>query len=83
MPAERLPMRKVREVLRLRHACGVSERLIAQSLGIGRTSVASICGAPRCWASPGRWRSTMPSRSGGCSRHPAFTRTEGIMPLHP
>ena len=39
MPAERLPMRKVREVLRLRHACGASERLIAQSLGIGRTSV--------------------------------------------
>ena len=39
MPAERLPMRKVREVLRQRYACGVSERLIAQSLGIGRTAV--------------------------------------------
>ena len=39
MPAERLPMRKVREVLRLKHACGASERLIAQSLGIGRTTV--------------------------------------------
>ena len=33
MPAERLPMRKVREVLRLKHACGVSERVIARSLG--------------------------------------------------
>lgn len=40
MPAERLPMRKVREVLRLKYACGASERLIAQSVGIGRTSVA-------------------------------------------
>jgi len=32
-------MRKVREVLRLKYACGASDRLIAQSLGIGRTSV--------------------------------------------
>jgi len=40
MPAERLPMRKVREVLRLKHACGASDRLIARSLGIGRTTVA-------------------------------------------
>jgi DNA-binding transcriptional regulator LsrR (DeoR family) len=39
MPTERLPMREVREVLRLKHACGVSDRLIAQSLGIGRTTV--------------------------------------------
>ena len=39
MPSERLPMRKVREVLRLKHACGASDRLIAQSLGIGRTTV--------------------------------------------
>lgn len=39
MPTERLPMRKVREVLRLKHACGASDRLIAQSLGIGRTTV--------------------------------------------
>jgi DNA-binding transcriptional regulator LsrR (DeoR family) len=39
MPAERLSMRKVREVLRLRYACGVSARVIARSLGIGRTVV--------------------------------------------
>ena len=39
MPAERLPMRKVREVLRLKYACGVSERVIARSVGIGRTAV--------------------------------------------
>jgi transposase len=39
MPAERLPMRKVREVLRLKYACGASERVIAQSVGIGRTAV--------------------------------------------
>ena len=40
MPAQRLPMRKVREVLRLKHAAGASERHIAASLGISRSTVA-------------------------------------------
>src|SRR3546814_10821553 len=39
MPAERLPMRKIREVLRLKYACGASKRVIAQTVGIGPTSV--------------------------------------------
>ena len=39
MPAERLSMRKVREVLLLKYACGASERVIARSVGIGRTVV--------------------------------------------
>src|SRR5271169_2152445 len=39
MPAERLSMRKVREVLRLRYACGASERVIARSIGVGRTAI--------------------------------------------
>jgi transposase len=33
-------MRQVREVLRLKHACGHSERRIASAIGIGRTTVA-------------------------------------------
>ena len=40
MPAERLPMRNVREVLRLRHASGASVRMIAHCVGVGRTTVA-------------------------------------------
>ena len=32
MPAERAPMRKVREVLRLKHALGASDRQIATSV---------------------------------------------------
>ncbi len=40
MPGERLSMRKVREVLRLRHACGASVRTIARSVGLGHTTVA-------------------------------------------
>ena len=39
MPAERAPMRKVREVLRLRHALGVSERQIALTTGLSRSTV--------------------------------------------
>src|ERR1700757_1063861 len=39
MPAERAPMRKVREVLRLRHALGVSERQIAFTIGVSRSTV--------------------------------------------
>src|ERR1700749_4647847 len=40
MPGKRLSMRKVREVLRLKYACGASVRTIARSVGIGRTTVA-------------------------------------------
>jgi transposase len=42
MPAERAPMRKVREVLRLRHALGVSERQIAVTIGVSRSTVGEV-----------------------------------------
>lgn len=44
MPAERAPMRNVREVLRLKHACGVSDRRIAKAVGIARSTVADCLG---------------------------------------
>ena len=40
MPAERLPMRKVAKFFVLKHACGVSERVIARSIGVSRSTVA-------------------------------------------
>jgi hypothetical protein len=40
MSAETLPMRQVREVLRLKHVCGHSERRIAAAVGISRYTVA-------------------------------------------
>ena len=40
MPAERAPMRKIREALRLKHALGLSERLVAVSVGVSRSTVA-------------------------------------------
>ena len=39
MANRRLPVRKFKEVLRLKHACGLSEREIAESCGIARSTV--------------------------------------------
>jgi transposase len=39
MPAERAPMRKIREVLRLKHACGLSDRRIAHATGLSRSTI--------------------------------------------
>jgi DNA-binding transcriptional regulator LsrR (DeoR family) len=36
----RRPTRKIREVLRLKYACGASDRVISRSVGIGRTAIA-------------------------------------------
>jgi DNA-binding transcriptional regulator LsrR (DeoR family) len=41
MPAQRLSMRQVREVLRLKWACGLSDRKIAHSLRVSRPTVAA------------------------------------------
>ncbi len=40
MPAKRLSMRKIHEVLRLKHECGQSNRQIAKSCSISRSTVA-------------------------------------------
>ena len=39
MPNKRLPMRKIKEVLRLKYNCGLGEREIAQSCQVCRTTV--------------------------------------------
>src|SRR5881227_563256 len=39
MPGTKVSMRKVCEVLRLKHALGMSERLIAEAVGVGKTAV--------------------------------------------
>ena len=40
MPGQRLPMRQVREVLRLKHVCGHSGHQIGIMLGVSRYTVA-------------------------------------------
>src|ERR1700675_4953243 len=39
MPAERVSMRKIRDVRRLTHALGMSRRLVGEATGIGKTAV--------------------------------------------
>ena len=39
MPAERLSMRKVRDVLRLKHTLGMSLRQISEATGVGKMVV--------------------------------------------
>ncbi len=44
-------MRKVREVLRLKHALGMSERLIAEAVGAGKSAVGRSTLAQRACSS--------------------------------
>ena len=48
MSAERAPMRKIREVLRLKYACGPSERRIALGIGLSRPTEAYLKRAESC-----------------------------------
>jgi len=56
MSAKRLSMRKVKEVLRLKWECGLSNRQIAKSCSIGRATVAEYLRRARdagfCWPLP-------------------------------
>ena len=47
MPTERLSMRLIRDVLRLKHAQRLSERAIAASLGLGKGTVGAYLGRAR------------------------------------
>lgn len=47
MPTERLSMRRIRDLLRLRHAQGMSERAIAASLGISKGAAGSYLSRAR------------------------------------
>lgn len=47
MANRRLPVRKLKEILRLKHACGLSNREIAQSCEVGRTTVADYLNRAR------------------------------------
>ena len=69
MPTERLSMRKVREVLRLKHAVGLTYREISEATGVGKTAVweyirrAEVIGIT--WPVPRRCARRL---SGGCLR---------------
>lgn len=62
MPTERLAMRKVKEVLRLRWECGLSYRQIARSCAVGRATVADYVhratAAGLSWEQVAEWDDT-------------------------
>ena len=47
MPTERLSMRLIRDLLRLKYAQGLSERAIALSLGLGKGTVGAYLARAR------------------------------------
>jgi len=76
MPAQRLSMRQVREVLRLKWACGLSDRKIAHSLRVSRPTVAEYVrraqAAGLSW--PSRTLSMRRSWNNACLPRPAKPR---------
>ena len=47
MPSERVPMRKIRDVLRLRLALGLPQRAVGCSLGLSQATVSDYMGRAR------------------------------------
>src|SRR5215510_13025943 len=56
MPAERVSMRRIREILRLKYEAGATERTIARSIGLARSAVAltleRVAAAQLSWPLP-------------------------------
>jgi len=59
MPAERVSMRKIKEILRLKWSCGLSRRQIARSCALARSTVAEYLrraqAAGLSWPLPAEW----------------------------
>jgi DNA-binding transcriptional regulator LsrR (DeoR family) len=53
MANRRLPVRKIKEILRLKYACGLSKREIARSCNVARSTVADYL--MRAMAAGLRW----------------------------
>src|SRR4051812_15406833 len=88
MPAERMSMRRVREILRLKHECGVAERAIAQSLGIARSTVAvtldRLAAAALGWPLPTTLTDrVLEAMLYGWPRHPVWLSAQGGAGLDP
>src|SRR5438067_10008398 len=62
MPAERESMRRVREILRLKHECGATDRTIVRSLSIARSTVALTLERAAAWGLRWRLPATMTDR---------------------
>jgi len=78
-------MRKVREVLRLRHALSLSYREISEALGVGKTAAGEIVRRAEVvgltWPLPSC--SMMASLSAGCSQLLARPNRSARLPIGP
>ena len=88
MPAERLSMRHLREMLRLRHSSGLSQYAIARSLGLAQGTVSKYLWRARqaglSWPSAGQnSMMTIGSRRGSSRRRPICRRTSVLNPTGP
>src|SRR5258708_38995105 len=90
LPQERLPMRKIKEVLRL-HALGLSQRQIALSCAVGQATVSDYLKAAATaglkwsdvadWDGDRLWKAVGPSREALHSRtHPPEQDETPIIP---
>src|SRR5882724_3775369 len=94
MAAERIPMRKLREVIRLRLACGLSGRAIAQSCRLSVSTVSGYLGriavAKLGWPLPAELdddtvleRLLFPDEHHPVRTRPELQRSAGVTHLRP
>ena len=74
MPTERLSMRQIREVLRLHHSVGMSQRAVARSLGLAQGTVSKYLNRTRraglTWPLPPELDDDVGLRIACIRRHP-------------
>jgi len=75
MPQQRMDIRMIKDILRLKYSAALSHEAIARSLGISKGVVAkwpstSAWLAPPAWTGPRRPNSTRLGWSAGCSLKP-------------
>jgi DNA-binding transcriptional regulator LsrR (DeoR family) len=68
MPTERLSMRRIRDLLRLRYAQGLSSRAIAAGLSISKGAVGAYLSRVRAAGLSGLCRSGVPSTASCAAR---------------
>jgi len=83
MPAKRLSMRRIRELLRLKFGGGdTSDRTIARQLGVARSTVQDYLARIEAAGCLGPWPRTLPTRfwSSGCLPGPGSRPVSGGAP---
>jgi DNA-binding CsgD family transcriptional regulator len=80
MQAQRLTMRRVRELLRLHYGMGASPRAIARELGVSRSTVKDYLARATAAAWLGHWRTSSPTGCSRAARSPKPGRAGGLDP---